>query len=123
MFGKRRRIMVIGSGGAGKSTFARELATRTGLRLIHLDRCYWRADSRIHNSSSHTQHRRLREDHFKPGLALAAIALVASLLSSESGAARLAVGRIAREPAGTRGSTGFGQGPAAAPLGSRGGSG
>lgn len=38
----RRRIAVIGSGGAGKSTFARELARRTGLPLIHLDRLYWR---------------------------------------------------------------------------------
>jgi adenylate kinase family enzyme len=38
----RRRIMVVGSGGAGKSTFARELAGRTGLPLIHLDRDYWR---------------------------------------------------------------------------------
>lgn len=37
----RKRIMVIGSGGAGKSTFARELARVTGLPLIHLDRCYW----------------------------------------------------------------------------------
>jgi adenylate kinase family enzyme len=34
--------MVVGSGGAGKSTFARELATRTGLPLIHLDLHYWR---------------------------------------------------------------------------------
>jgi len=34
--------MVIGSGGAGKSTFARELARCTGLPLIHLDRYYWR---------------------------------------------------------------------------------
>jgi adenylate kinase family enzyme len=34
--------MVIGCGGAGKSTFARELATRTGLPLIHLDREFWK---------------------------------------------------------------------------------
>jgi adenylate kinase family enzyme len=38
----RKRIMIIGSGGAGKSTFARELAMRTGLPLIHLDLHYWR---------------------------------------------------------------------------------
>jgi adenylate kinase family enzyme len=38
----RQRIMVIGSGGAGKSTFARQLAAITGLPVIHLDRHYWR---------------------------------------------------------------------------------
>lgn len=42
MLGNRRRIMVIGSGGAGKSTFSRALAERTGLPLIYLDREYWR---------------------------------------------------------------------------------
>lgn len=42
MLHDRRRIMVIGSGGAGKSTFARALAMHTGLPLIHLDRHYWR---------------------------------------------------------------------------------
>jgi adenylate kinase family enzyme len=34
--------MVIGSGGAGKSTFARCLAELTGLPLVHLDALYWR---------------------------------------------------------------------------------
>src|SRR5262245_26887324 len=34
--------MVVGSGGAGKSTFSRELAARSGLPLIYLDRYYWR---------------------------------------------------------------------------------
>jgi adenylate kinase family enzyme len=33
--------MVIGSGGAGKSMFSLELARRTGLPVIHLDREYW----------------------------------------------------------------------------------
>ena len=33
--------MVIGSGGAGKSVFSLELARRTGLPVIHLDREYW----------------------------------------------------------------------------------
>src|SRR5437773_11076868 len=37
-----KRVLVIGPGGAGKSTFARRLAERTGLPLIHLDRLYWR---------------------------------------------------------------------------------
>jgi len=39
-----RRVLVIGSPGAGKSTFARELARRTGLPLTHLDAEYWRPD-------------------------------------------------------------------------------
>jgi adenylate kinase family enzyme len=41
MLHDRKRIMVVGSGGAGKSTFARELARLTGLPLIHLDRFFW----------------------------------------------------------------------------------
>ncbi len=36
-----KRVVVIGSGGAGKSTFARSLAEVTGLPLIHLDALYW----------------------------------------------------------------------------------
>ena len=36
------RVLVIGSGGAGKSTFARRLARCTGLPLVHLDSLYWK---------------------------------------------------------------------------------
>ena len=36
-----QRVLIIGSGGAGKSTLAKVLAERTGLPLIHLDRIYW----------------------------------------------------------------------------------
>lgn len=36
-----KRILVIGSGGAGKSTFARRLHEATGLKLIHLDKVFW----------------------------------------------------------------------------------
>ncbi|MFB5191661.1 DNA topology modulation protein [Alicyclobacillus fastidiosus] len=37
-----RRIIVIGSPGAGKSTFSRELAERLELPLYHLDSLYWK---------------------------------------------------------------------------------
>src|SRR6185503_15715699 len=36
-----RRVIVIGSGGAGKSTFSRRLADLSGLRVVHLDALYW----------------------------------------------------------------------------------
>jgi adenylate kinase family enzyme len=36
------RVAVVGSGGAGKTTFATELGRRTGLPVLHLDRFYWR---------------------------------------------------------------------------------
>lgn len=36
------RVLILGSPGAGKSTFARRLAERSGLPLIHLDQHFWR---------------------------------------------------------------------------------
>ncbi len=37
-----QRVLVIGISGAGKSTFSRTLAGRTGLPIIHLDKEFWR---------------------------------------------------------------------------------
>lgn len=36
-----KRILVLGSGGAGKTTFAKQLAEKTGLPAIHLDLHFW----------------------------------------------------------------------------------
>ena len=38
-----RRIAIIGPGGAGKSTLARQIGAKTGLPVIHLDAHYWHA--------------------------------------------------------------------------------
>jgi adenylate kinase family enzyme len=37
-----RRVLVIGSGGAGKSTVARRLGGLLGLPVVHLDQLYWK---------------------------------------------------------------------------------
>lgn len=37
-----QRILIIGCGGAGKSTLAKQMERLTGLPLIHLDQHYWR---------------------------------------------------------------------------------
>lgn len=36
-----KRVLIVGSPGAGKSTLAKKLAVQTGLPLIHLDDLYW----------------------------------------------------------------------------------
>ena len=36
-----RRVMIIGCGGAGKSTLARQLGEKTGLPVVHLDQIWW----------------------------------------------------------------------------------
>ena len=38
-----RRILVIGSGGAGKSTFSTQLGLQLGLPVLHLDAYFWNA--------------------------------------------------------------------------------
>ena len=35
------RVMIIGCGGAGKSTLARKLGEKTGLPVVHLDQLWW----------------------------------------------------------------------------------
>ena len=35
------RILIIGCGGAGKSTLARKLGEKTGLPVVHLDQIFW----------------------------------------------------------------------------------
>ena len=37
-----KKVLVIGSSGAGKSTFSRRLSEKTGLPLVHLDKLYWK---------------------------------------------------------------------------------
>jgi adenylate kinase family enzyme len=37
-----RKVLVIGSGGSGKSVFSRRLGDRLGLTVIHLDKEHWR---------------------------------------------------------------------------------
>ena len=36
-----QRVIIIGCGGAGKSTLARALGEKTGLPVVHLDRIWW----------------------------------------------------------------------------------
>ena len=42
-----RKIIVIGSPGSGKSTFARKLHAKTGIPLFHLDLLYHRPDRTV----------------------------------------------------------------------------
>lgn len=37
-----KRVLVIGSSGAGKSTFSRRLSAVTGLKVVHLDMLHWK---------------------------------------------------------------------------------
>ncbi|WP_234447638.1 P-loop NTPase family protein [Viridibacillus soli] len=39
---RHKRVLIIGSGGAGKSTLSRTLSELSGLPLIHLDAMYWK---------------------------------------------------------------------------------
>jgi adenylate kinase family enzyme len=37
-----RRILIVGSGGSGKSTLSRQLSSILGIEVIHLDALYWK---------------------------------------------------------------------------------
>lgn len=37
-----KRVAVVGRSGSGKSTFAKKLASATGLPVIHLDKLFWK---------------------------------------------------------------------------------
>lgn len=39
-----KRILVVGSPGAGKTTFSKQLAQKLNLRLIHIDDLYWQSN-------------------------------------------------------------------------------
>lgn len=36
-----KRVIIVGCGGAGKSTLARQLGEKTGLPVVHLDKLFW----------------------------------------------------------------------------------
>jgi adenylate kinase family enzyme len=37
-----KKVLIIGSGGAGKSTLARHLGEATGIEVVHLDKLHWK---------------------------------------------------------------------------------
>jgi adenylate kinase family enzyme len=37
-----KKILIIGSGGSGKTTLANRLGEKTGIKVIHLDMLYWK---------------------------------------------------------------------------------
>jgi adenylate kinase family enzyme len=37
-----KKVLIIGSSGAGKSTLSKKLSEKTGLKIIHLDKIYWK---------------------------------------------------------------------------------
>ena len=59
------RVMIIGCGGAGKSTLARKLGEKTGLPVVHLDRIYWEPRNWKHIEKSEFDER-LAEELRKP---------------------------------------------------------
>ena len=59
------RVMIIGCGGAGKSTLARKLGEKTGLPVVHLDQIFWEPGNWQHLEKEEFD-RRLRAEMEKP---------------------------------------------------------
>ncbi len=59
------RIMIIGCGGAGKSTLARKLGEKTGLPVVHLDQIWWEPGN-WHHLEREEFDERLRGEMEKP---------------------------------------------------------
>ena len=55
------RIMIIGCGGAGKSTLARKLGEKTGLPVVHLDQIWWAPGNWQHSSREEFDSRLMEE--------------------------------------------------------------
>lgn len=58
------KVVIIGCGGAGKSTLARKLGEKTGLPVVHLDSIFWLPGWVEMEQSAFDQ--RLREEMAKP---------------------------------------------------------
>jgi len=55
------RVMIIGCGGAGKSTLARRLGEKTGLPVVHLDQIWWAPGNWQHTSREEFDAQLMRE--------------------------------------------------------------
>ena len=55
------RIMIIGCGGAGKSTLARQLGEKTGIPVVHLDQIWWSPGNWQHLSREEFDRRLMTE--------------------------------------------------------------
>ncbi len=60
-----KRILVIGSGGSGKTTFSKKLAERSGLPLYHLDALYWKPGWKEPEKAEWRSIRNLKAAHAK----------------------------------------------------------
>ena len=55
------RVIIIGCGGAGKSTLARKLGEKTGLPVVHLDQIWWAPGNWQHMEQAEFDQRLLEE--------------------------------------------------------------